>query len=361
MNQLLVIETVEQLNAPAVFKNKDAVQEIIDKIKAEVTSFVPDVSTSTGRKEIASLAYKVARSKTALDKMGKSLVDGIKQQAKVIDESRKLVRDQLDALNDQIRKPLTDWENAEKSRIEKHKVNLQTINSYKTVEIASWPDNKIVVSNEYKLALAELEGVAIDESWEEFKAEAAIAKDQAITALKLKIAEAEKREAEAAELERLRREAAEREAREAAERQAREEAERKAYEEIERKAREERIRREAEERVRAEEQRKIESEKAAREMEKIQAERRVAEAEKKAAEAELRAREAAERERQKIAEAERQEQIEAERRERNKAHKSKILNDAVSDLCAEGIDVTEAKMAVKAIAQGKVRNVTVTF
>ncbi|EES5368095.1 cell envelope biogenesis protein TolA, partial [Escherichia coli] len=37
-------------------------------------SFVPDITTAKGRKEIAYLAYKVAQTKTYLDGLGKDLV-----------------------------------------------------------------------------------------------------------------------------------------------------------------------------------------------------------------------------------------------------------------------------------------------
>jgi hypothetical protein len=50
-----------------------------------------------GREAIASMEYKVARSKTALDDGGKKLVADLKQIPKKIDAERKRVRDPLDA------------------------------------------------------------------------------------------------------------------------------------------------------------------------------------------------------------------------------------------------------------------------
>ena len=40
----------------------------------------------------------------------------LKALPKQIDESRRIVRERLDALKDEVRKPLTDWENAESAR-----------------------------------------------------------------------------------------------------------------------------------------------------------------------------------------------------------------------------------------------------
>ncbi|MFH7094632.1 hypothetical protein ACHWI2_18880, partial [Klebsiella pneumoniae] len=77
---------------------------------------VPDVTTKKGRDAIASMALKVARSKTYIDNAGKDLVAELKALPKQIDESRRVVRERLDALKDEVRRPLTEWE-AEQERI----------------------------------------------------------------------------------------------------------------------------------------------------------------------------------------------------------------------------------------------------
>ena len=70
----------------------------------------------SGRDEIKSLAYKIARSKTTLDNIGKEHVAEIKAKAKAIDNLRAEMRDDLDALKHEIRAPLDEWE-AEQERI----------------------------------------------------------------------------------------------------------------------------------------------------------------------------------------------------------------------------------------------------
>ena len=77
---------------------------------------MPDVTTKKGRDAIASMAHKVARSKTYIDNAGKDLVAELKALPKQIDESRRVVRERLDALKDEVRRPLTEWE-AEQERI----------------------------------------------------------------------------------------------------------------------------------------------------------------------------------------------------------------------------------------------------
>jgi hypothetical protein len=77
------------------------------------------VETAKSRKAIASMAYKVSQSKTILDNAGKDLVSEAKAKIKKIDMARKYSRDFLDSLRDEVRKPLTDWEEAEKEKEEK--------------------------------------------------------------------------------------------------------------------------------------------------------------------------------------------------------------------------------------------------
>ena len=52
----------------ALFKSgADQIDPLLSRIEAEVRAHAPDTTTNKGREAIASLAYKVSRSKTALD------------------------------------------------------------------------------------------------------------------------------------------------------------------------------------------------------------------------------------------------------------------------------------------------------
>ena len=115
MNDLVVIE---QTNALAVFADGDKIDPILKAIREKATAFVPDLTTAKGRKEIASMAHKVAQSKTYLDGIGKALVDQYKEIPKKIDANRKLIRDELDKLKDEVRGPLTAWEDADVARVQ---------------------------------------------------------------------------------------------------------------------------------------------------------------------------------------------------------------------------------------------------
>ena len=104
-NDLLPIESV---NAIELFSSPINMQVMLDKITEMAGSLSPDTSTAAGRKEIASMAYAVARSKTTIDDAGKTLVAEWKKRSGEVDAGRKQARDYLDELRDKTRLPLTE-------------------------------------------------------------------------------------------------------------------------------------------------------------------------------------------------------------------------------------------------------------
>ncbi|RUL86263.1 hypothetical protein ELQ37_01940, partial [Pseudomonas aeruginosa] len=200
-----------------VYSTENGLEPYLQIIKAEIDSFVPDVSTRKGREAIASIAYKVARSKTALDNAGKELVAELKEVPKKIDAERKRMRDLLDAWQADVRRPLTEWEQREEMRKAKHQAGIDQINLRL--------ECRDLDSTELKANIEWLEGLSIGADWEEFETEAARTKDKALAALREALVARDKYEAEQAELELLRAEAAAREQKEREERIAREAAE----------------------------------------------------------------------------------------------------------------------------------------
>gem|GEM_PF-7082836 len=93
MSDLIPIESV---NAIEVFTG-NGLDDLLARIRAEAVTLVPDLTTVASRKEIASQAYKVARSKTAIDDAGKALVADLKKQTGDIDAARKKARDTSNA------------------------------------------------------------------------------------------------------------------------------------------------------------------------------------------------------------------------------------------------------------------------
>ena len=230
-----------------VFSTPKGLSPYLDQIKAELDAFVPDVSTKKGRDAIASIAYKVAKSKTALDNIGKDLVAELKDVPKKIDAERKWMRDTLDQWRDDVRAPLTAWEESEASRESMHKQGIEWF-------LLRAKENNDLDAEELRITISEVDSRIVDESWEEFESEAHRAKAKALEALNAAIAARQKHDAEQAELAKLRAEAAAREQKDREDRIVREAAER-AQREAEAKAQAEReltIRKEQETKAAAE-------------------------------------------------------------------------------------------------------------
>lgn len=349
-----LIELPTQETALSVFQKPDGLEPWLQKIRDQVSGIVPDLTTRKGREEIGSRAFKVRKAKTALDALGKKLVDDLKDVPRKIDAERKRMRDTLDALADEVRQPLTQWERAEQARVATHKDLITWINLRGT-------ENRDLDCGELRTSIVEVEEIEIGPHLEEFEPEVARAKDKALASLRDALVVREKHEAEQAELTRLRKEAAEREARERDERIAREAAERTRAE-AEAKAHAEQeaaAKREAQAKAAAE---KAESDRLEAVERQKQAEAR-AEAEKLAAEE--RAKQAAEAAR--LAEVERQHREqeraaeEQRKRQADRKHKAVVNNEAVAALIAGGLTAEAAKLAVVLIAKGTVPAVRINY
>ncbi|HDH1404460.1 TPA: hypothetical protein PIT64_002298 [Klebsiella quasipneumoniae subsp. similipneumoniae] len=260
MSEIMDLVVIEKKNAMAVFTNNDQLDPLIEAIEKEARSLVPDVTTKKGRDAIASMAHKVARSKTYIDNAGKDLVAELKALPKQIDESRRVVRERLDALKDEVRRPLTEWE-AEQERIKAE----EAMNALHVEALAMNEDfdRQLAARIESDHEMALLMNDAFDREQADKAAEderQRIAREEEIKRLaeekaKREAAEQAQREIDAAAAREreaiLAKERAEREQREAAERAEREKQ--AAVEAERRKAQEEadRIRREAEQREQA--------------------------------------------------------------------------------------------------------------
>ena len=118
---------VSKLNPVEIFQ-QGGMERVLSDIEQQATAFVADIESDAGRKEIASMAYRVARSKTLLDDIGKKMVAEWKSNAKKVDAVRKHSRDYLDGLKDRVREPLTEWEAAEaKKKAEEEERRRQNI------------------------------------------------------------------------------------------------------------------------------------------------------------------------------------------------------------------------------------------
>ncbi|MFQ1660639.1 hypothetical protein ACK39C_07765 [Aeromonas veronii] len=338
--QLVVIEPT---TAVALFTEGQGIAELLADIRQKATSLVPDITTTKGRKEIASVAYAVAKTKTYLEGFGKELTDKYKEIPKRIDANRKVLRDTLDALKEEVRAPLTQYEAAEEARVAALKDRMTAFADAKqaTAELPS---------TELEHYLQQIEAIAIDDSWEEMTAQAGVAKDAAVLHLRTVIEKAKEREAQAAELERLRQEAAAREQedreRRIAEQAAAAEAQRQEQARLDAERRErEAIEREQKARIDAE----------AAELARQQAE------ENASRQAEEAAARAAEQERQRIEQEQARKQQEDDRRAADMEHRRTINNAILMDLMGLGIDEGKAINLIKHIASNKIEHLSINY
>ena len=409
ITSLAVIETA----SAALVYAPGALTALVDKLKQEVRAQLAtlDVSIPKDRARMISLSARVTTAKVKLDKMGDSLIEEHRAVVTAVNADRKTMRDDLDAFKVEVRKPVTDLENAEKERVAAHE---EVIRQIEALGCLDCPLNL----EEIEARAGQVSTLA-DRDWQEFKQRAVGAKvmamealseaqDRAIEARRLR-EQAERLEAEARERAiKEREEAAAKAAKEAAERRAEEQARiaREAAERERQRVDNERI--EAEARAKQAEAERIAAEQKA-ERDLKEAAHRAVLAAQEAADSERRAiaqerqrladqqveaaRAAAAAEARRIAEAEaaelaqqkalkladieriaaiakerlrmedeqREARIAAETRAKNKAHRLKIDNEVLGAIVALDIPMDRAQDLLIAIAKGAVPHVTISY
>lgn len=343
--------------ALSVYSTANGLDPWLSQIRAEVDKFLsvlPDLATDKGRKAFASMAHKVAKSKTALDAVGKELSAQQKEVPKRIDAERKRVWDTLESWQKEIRKPLDDWEEAEERRIASIKDDIAKITALAV-------DLDGITAEDLSERIARVDTVAIADKWAEFQVDAALAKKSVLNTLRNALTARQKYESDQAELAQRR---ADDEAR--VQRDRDEQIRKEAAEKAQREA-DETARREREQAEQRELQLKQQAEDAERREKQAKADKEAAEqrAEQEKRDSAARAEQAAEdarkeeQARQKAAADEiiRQQNL----READKAHKSRIMGAAKEAIISMNVTEELAKAIVLKIARGEVPNVTINF
>jgi uncharacterized protein YhaN len=338
--EVLELVVIEPSTVLAAYTNGEGLDDAIDQVRGVVASFDHDMTTKTSRAKTASLAHKVAKVKTRLDAMGKELVTGWKDQCKKVDSSRKSMREAMDDLKVEARKPLDEWE-SKQAAIEAERV---------AIEEAEKLANQIESDHEIGLLMND----ALDRFAAEIKAEAdRLAKEAADREEQLR----KDREANIAQ------EAAERATREANE-QAAQAANQAARKEAE-AAQAVKAAQQAEQRAKWEQEEALKQAEAQRVQAVKDAEAATERAEHEKAEAIKAAEQKAEREAKakddaRIAEEQRLID-EQEARAANKAHCGKINRAVLADMMKAGIDEDTAKNLIGLIAKGQIAHTSIKY
>lgn len=362
--QVITIDDISADSAPTIYV-AGGLGQFFDAVKAEVTAEVPDLTTRKGRERIASLAATVSKSKKAVETPGRDYLKRLKEMPKVVEAELREFVTKMDNLRDATRQPLTEWEEAEQARKDKHVDGIQAMKDFLIFEGSPSADQVGQI-------IAALELVAVNDTWEEFLPEAAQVKDETLAKLRNLLAERTQYEAEQAELTRLRLEKEARDKKDNEDRIAREAAE-QATREAE--ARAQRDRDAEAQRVR-DEQAAAEKRENDLKLQAAESERRAEQAKREQIEAEQKAERdrlaSIERERQAVEQARLDEKARADaaadeilrkqkERQADVAHKSKILGEAKQALISMNISEELAKAIVLKIARGEVPNVSIQF
>lgn len=293
----------EKSKIPAYFAKEKGVEELVSLIEKEARAIHQDYSTDAGRKAAKQLAAKVSRSKTLIDEVGKDLNEERLRLNKEVNAKRNLAKERLDALRDEIKGPAEAYEAKEAERVRLHLLALDKFDP----EVLTSQSTVAELTGKIEF----IDGTVIDDSWEEYEAEARAKKAAALDKYRADLAIAKSREDQQAELEALRAEKEERE---------RQEAERKA---------------------------KLEA-----------AEREAKEAEKRAEAAERAAEAAKAAERQRIADEKAAEERRAAKLKADKAHRETVVAEIVAALTEAG---NSYEALVEAMIDGKIPRVKVTL
>jgi colicin import membrane protein len=141
---------------------KGGVETVLSKLETEVRGIKRDISTLKGRAAIKSLAFKVARSKTALDEMGKGLNETKRAEINKVDAERRIIRERCDALKEEVLSELTAWETKEADRVAGHEAALAAMSDLVT-SLPDEPSSQAVLESLDRLDLHE-DG----RDWQEF-------------------------------------------------------------------------------------------------------------------------------------------------------------------------------------------------
>lgn len=344
-NAVVVLEdysviVAEKEALQAFFADGKNLDELYGQVETMARGLVADVSTKEGISQVKTAARQLASVRTKVDDIGKKVVADLKALPKVIDENRRAFREKMEALQDDIRRPVTEIENRE-DEIE----GIKGIH----LKLATADSEQIKKDLEYVKSIP-----LTEEKWHESLEKATKAVKGEIGALELLLGSAEKREEDARRL-------AELEAKQA---------------EADRIIREQKIREEAERKAREEAEARAAAEKARLEREKQEAERKAAEAEKSAQEAQEAARKAAQQQNAPTAPAATAPTPMSKTLPAAKpsawTRKQKDINNAIVDAIAailedklQGFTETGYKVAaqeiVKSIIKGRISNLKVEY
>lgn len=179
-----------------VLASEKETRALVERVEAQARRLVTDETTAAGREALRSNAYRVRRSKAPVADAAASLTEDFKRKTKEINGRRDAVIASFDNLYDEVRAPLTRWEEAETKRKEDLEARMSALLPPADLHVAS--------IEQLEQFIATLEAVEIDETWAEREEHARIRRLDTLGIVKAALAKAIDARDRAAELERLR-------------------------------------------------------------------------------------------------------------------------------------------------------------
>lgn len=189
--ELIVIDEGKELE----FFGIDGADKALEAVKEHLKDFKHNIKTATGRKEIASMASKIGKSRKLIDDLGAKVRKDI-QNSK---DDRKTAFDKYQA---EFRKPLTDWEETEGKRISGINDKIKNLNQY---AYKYMPNGEEMTADALTVQLKNLEAIDITKKiYSEFTTKAENTKLASIEFLAVAIGKRKQYEDDQADLARLR-------------------------------------------------------------------------------------------------------------------------------------------------------------
>lgn len=104
---------VEKKDLQAFFLDHEKLDALYGHVEKMARALVADPLTKEGASQIKSCARQIASVKKRIDDIGKDVVAELKKMPGQIDANRRNLRERLEALQDDIRRPVTEIENRE--------------------------------------------------------------------------------------------------------------------------------------------------------------------------------------------------------------------------------------------------------
>jgi len=218
-----LFEKKRKINIKKLFTS-EGMDLMIAEIKKEVADFSADITTKEGRAKIVSMAAKVAKCKSPIEKLAREVKEDSRRLIDGVNAQWNRYESAMNELRDKIRKPVDEIEQKEAAELKARQDRLAEIESYKMR--ASLPARN---SKFLELSIRELEELAKFE-WNDFAFKAENLIKEVAEILNQELLSIKKQEADAAELAQLKKEKAERDQKDHEEKIAREAAEKAKFE-----------------------------------------------------------------------------------------------------------------------------------